>query len=580
MNGAPTVPQVPESLTTFLVFGELAASIALLPIAIWLSRHHRRLDQRWWLSMRRWTSRPWVGPVLVGSVALLVQVIAAMVLELPTPQVHDEFAFLLGADTFAHGRLTNPTHPLWEHFESFHIIQQPTYQMKFPPGHSLAMAVGTCLGEPVIGVWLSLALGCAAVTWMLQGWVSPRWAIVGGLWMALQYRLALGWGQGFWGGQVAMLGGALLLGALPRLLRQPSARSAVVFALGLVVLALTRPYEGLLVSLPTCIGLLIGWKKRALLSLGLLRQVLPPMLAVLIPATLWSLYYNYRVTGDPLCMPYQAWQRTYAPYQSITQTMFSLKLGGTNKTRRVIPLPKVDELTTRQSRAAVAKTLTPRMKLLSQWWFYFGFVGTLPLAASLTLRSRKTFFAGAMVGMIMGAILLMSARAQSNYSAPVACLTALLVVMGWRRIAVMSFKGQRLGVGGIYATGLLLIALLGGVLVANWGSFRGPIGHYRPQIIDYLQTKGGGHLVLVHYRPNHLVQHEWVYNTAQIDDAPVVWARELSPRQNQKLLDYFADRQVWVLDADAAPPALRPYRKPEASPPAQTDDPPTSADLH
>src|SRR5688572_11642553 len=153
---------------------------------------------------------------LCGLLSVAGSITVGAVFKWPDPKEHDELCYLLAADTFAHGRLTNPTHPMWKFFDTFHVLQQPTYASKFPPAQGLFLAAGQLVfGHPIAGLWISGGLMAAAICWMLYGFRPERWALVGGLVATARFGLASYWTQSYWGGAVAVIGGALVFGATP-----------------------------------------------------------------------------------------------------------------------------------------------------------------------------------------------------------------------------------------------------------------------------------------------------------------------------------------------------------------------------
>lgn len=512
----------------------------------------------------------------IASVALLVfglELTLACCVHWPQPSVHDEFAYLLSADTFAQGRLTNPTHPMWEHFDSYHIIQRPTYQAKYQPAQGAALAMGQFLfGEPIVGAWLFLATACAAVCWMLYGWLPPRWALLGGILAVMSPGVLVVWGQGYWGGGIPMLGGALVYGALPRIVRHQRTRDAVFLAMGLVVLANCRPYEGLVISIPAGLVLLV-WLVRSQRSQWhtVLRTTVLPIMAVLISAGVWMSYYNYRVTGDPLQLPYQVWleKRGYG-----LDRIIGLSRLDAQETHELASVAEVDSKSLsrlEQQRAAHLFTRRPVIKLVHYYIFYFRFaLGIALLAMFWVVRRPWMRLAVATTGVMLAVVVAEGTAAHPHYLAPATCLVAVIVVQGLRYIRQWTWNGR--------PTGLFLARAIPVICVASMMFYLGVTFRAQPypkwkdwsldraDMISNFEQGADQHLVVVRYKPDHVHHFEWVYNAADIDGAQVVWAHELDREKNRDLLQYFRNHKVWLLQADVEPRKLIPVQNPFALP--------------
>jgi hypothetical protein len=499
--------------------------------------------------------RRWLAVLLVGALSFGGSAAVSLLGQMPVPAVHDEFSYLLAADTFAAGRWSNPTHPLWVHFESFHIIQHPTYASKYPPGQGLVLAVGQGLfGHSMVGVWLGMGLACAAITWMLQAWLPPWWALLGGLLVAVRLGIFSYWSQSYWGGAVAAIGGALVWGALRRVVHRPKVWDALLVGLGVAILANSRPYEGLLVSLPAAAALLVWMGRKAGPSVRVtIKRIVLPVCAVLALTAGAMGFYNKTVTGDLLRMPYQVHEGTYSVAPLFLWQRLRPKPTYRHKTFDDFHVSKLArEFTEQQSLTGLLRYKGPRLKGLLRFYLWPELV--IPLVMlPWVLRDWWMRLALLTCGVLLAGLLAESPL-QVHYAAPITGLLFALALQGMRHLHVWRWRGRR--------TGRFIVWAIVGICVVSAPQLLEKPKTWsldRASFLALLSKDVDRHLVVVRYRPWHNANREWVYNEADIDAAKVVWAREMDPAQNRKLLEYFKDRRAWLLFADAEPPGLMPY---------------------
>lgn len=545
-------------------FLELAfAALLLLAVLAW----------RPWLQARlsRFARRTRICMLLLAALPVALRLLLLAHHPVPTPDIYDEFSHLLAADTLRHFRLANPPHPLAQFFETFFVLQQPTYSSIYPLGQGLVLALGwTLFGLPWAGVLLAAAALCSLCYWMLRGWTTPGWALVGGALAVMEFGPLSQWTNSYWGGAPAAVAGCLVFGALPRLRSSARPLYAVLLGVGLGLHSLIRPFES--IFLFVAVALFFLPEIRRARPLRVPARLAGFALLAFAPAVLLTLAHNRAVTGNWLTLP-----------EELSQFQYGVPAGLTFQSapvphRPLTPQQAMDyrmQLAFHQGPETLAGYLE-RLEYRIRYYRFF-FLPPLYLAALAFLSGLRQYrFAWVALTLALFALGTNFFPAfQLHYIAAVTCLFILLTVTGLRQLARVAIHGRPAG----WEAAAIILCVTSAqfffwyaVHAADTSDFSlaarpfetwNAINHRNPvrriAVARQLGQIPGQLLVFVRYAPHHIFQNEWVYNEADIDAARIVWARDLGAAENEKLLRYYPSRTALLLQPDLPEISLSRY---------------------
>ncbi|MFN9938755.1 MAG: hypothetical protein ACK56I_04710, partial [bacterium] len=98
------------------------------------------------------------------------------------PAYHDEYSYLLQAETFLSGRISFPAQQVCpELFHQIHVLNQPRTASRYFPFTGLWVTPFLAAGFPIVGHWLAGGIACVFFSLTLRHLTSRIAALAGGL---------------------------------------------------------------------------------------------------------------------------------------------------------------------------------------------------------------------------------------------------------------------------------------------------------------------------------------------------------------------------------------------------------------
>jgi hypothetical protein len=467
-----------------------------------------------------------------------------------TPHMHDEFAYIFQAKTFAHGRVSFPAPPIPEFFESFHVLTEKVYASKYPPGHALAILPGVLLGFPIL-MPIVLSVGSLLLLYLIVRTIESDLCalLCVGLFALSPLQVMLATSHLSHTSSLFFLLLFVYLSGCGKEQRSPFLALASGVALGIAFLA--RPVTALAFAFPFVIrDLVVSINDARKGTWEGLRCFLASSISfVAIAGSL--LAYNVLVTGDPLRFPWVEYTERYIPMDTL----------GFQHDSKIASQHNLSPLMTEFNRNYVE----PLRRAYSFWgavkqfWVHrvpdtiyvsddmFGLAALVPFAFLVPLLPQERLFLASAASLFFAYFFYYGGFPRYHFEVvPFLIYFFIKGTLAFSRI--LTKDGSR------FLQRFLLFHLMSGVIVALpcnlLGGFysKRNLTKYHSEFRDLVrELPGDSKLIFVRYKSDHQFHYDLINNEPDLKNSKTIYVHDLGAR-NGELMKCFPDRSFYRFD--------------------------------